>query len=125
MIGVQDPLNFASDQFSLRTRFLRQPTQFQRGYIKVRQAFPLALEMGPKSLADTIFKALNEMKKPTPPLTHAPKLQWMSVVSIRMIGARVDHRQQADHDRNVARTLTKSVINYLTVDTRRKAEAMA
>ena len=27
-----------------------------QGYLKVRQAFPLALETGPKSLVDTMFR---------------------------------------------------------------------
>ena len=49
----------------------------------------------------------------------------MLVMSLRLIYGIADHRHMSDHKRNVAQTLTKSVINSLVVDTRRIAEAAA
>ena len=46
----------------------------------------------------------------------------MSAMSCRLIYARADHRKLPDHNRNVARTLTKSVRKSLEVDTCRRAE---
>ena len=43
-----------------------------RGYLKGRQAFPLELEAGPKSLSDTMFQYMKDMEETTPPLTSAP-----------------------------------------------------
>ena len=61
--------------------------------IKGRQSFPLALDAVPKSLEDTMFQVLKDMEKPTPPLTHSPRPQWISERKIILIDARVDHRR--------------------------------
>ena len=72
-----------------------------------------------------MFQALKYMEKSTPPLTHAPRPQLMSAMSLRLIDTRADRFRRAYHNHNVARTLTKAVIKSLEVDTRRIAEVVA
>ena len=68
---------------------------------------------------------MKELEKPTITLTRSPRPQWMSAMSLRLIDMIVEHCCQADHNRNVAHTLTKAVRKSLTVDTFRRAEAVA
>ena len=68
---------------------------------------------------------MNDMDKPTPPLTRAPRPQWMSDMSLRLIDARTEHHCRAYHNHNVEQTLTKAVTNSFMVDTCRRAEVAA
>ena len=122
-IGIQDPKRFTYDHFALQALLLRQPTQYHRGYLNWQRAFPILLKTVPKSLVDKMFQALKELEKPTPSLTYAWRLQWMSDMSLMQIFAREDHRCKSYHNRNMAQTLTKSVRNYLMVDTRLRTDA--
>ena len=124
-IGIRKSRNFTSDRFYLQEGLLQRPTRCHRGYLKRQGAFPIALNMGPKSLADTIFQALEDMEKPAPPLTCATRSQWMSAMYLRLIDKIADHHCQAYHSHNVTQTLKNSVRNSLMLDTCRISEAVA
>ena len=125
MIGIRDPQNFASYQFALLAIFLQRPIRCPGGYLKGRRYFPLVLDTGPKILEDAMFQTLKEMKKLTPPLTHAPRTKWMLDMSLRLIEAITDHCRRSDQNLNVEQTLTKAVINSLKMDTRLREEVPA
>ena len=72
-----------------------------------------------------MFQAPKEIEKPPPPINLTPRPQWMSAMSLRIIYARSDHHRILDHSQNVAQALTKEVIKYLAVDTRRREEIVA
>ena len=63
----------------------------------LRLEFPLALEIGTKSLPDTIFQALTDLDKTTPPLTSAPMPQRMLAISLRLIDVRAEYIHKEDH----------------------------
>ena len=60
-------------------------------------------------LADKMLQALKDMDKPSPPLTRAPRPQWMSAGSLRLINERADNFRWPDHNYNVARNMTRAV----------------
>ena len=123
MIGIQYPRNFASDHFSRRVWFMRQPTRCRGGYLRGRRAFPLALpKKGPLKPVDTKFQSLKALKTPSSPLNHLPKPQWVLEWSLRLIDTREDRHWQLDHNRNVARTMKREIRHYLEVDTARRAD---
>ena len=123
-VVIRDPQNFASDHFALQARLIRQPTRCQGGYLRGRRAFTLALGMVTTILVYTMFQALKDTEKPTPPLTRAPMPWWMLSDPLRLIGVRAYHRRRPDHNQNAERTLTKAVQKLMTVDTCRRAEVL-
>ena len=74
------------------------------------------------NLADTKFQTLQDMEKPLPPLTCAPRPQWMPDGSLWLIYKIADNRRHLYHNRNAARILTRAVQKSLAVDTRYRAE---
>ena len=79
----------------------------------------------PRILADTMFQALKEMDKPTPPITCALRLQLISAMLLTLIDARADPHLRPYHNWNLEWTIKKTVINSLEVDTCWREEVTA
>ena len=125
-ISIQDPQNLASDYFFLWAWLLRQPTCCHRGYLRGCRAFPITLpHTGTLNLFDTKFQALKVMDKPLPPLTCAPRPQWVLAGSLRLIVSRAYQHRLPYHNWNVARTLKRSVQKALVVDNHHREDVVA
>ena len=125
-VGIRDLSNFAFDRFALCARLLRKLILCHGGYLRGRRAFPLTLTpMVPLNFVETKFQYLKALETPPSPCACAPIIQWMSEESLRMIYTCAALRCQPDHNRNVARTMIRTVRWYLTADSLRRAEVAA
>ena len=71
MVGIWDPQNFASNNFSLWTWLLRRPTCCHGGHLQGRCTFPLVIpQTVPLNLLYINFRALKAMETPSPPPHH-------------------------------------------------------
>ena len=110
MVVIRDIINCSSDQFALRYRILQCLMQCHGIYLRGCRAFPLALPAPDNlRLTDRKFQELKALYPTTSPLAHPPHSQWMSDTLTWLIDKRVALRCNPRHNRNVARTIPKSV----------------
>ena len=114
---------YSSDHFSLQDRLLQCLTRCHGIYLRRRRAFPLSFT-APEDFrpVDRKFQDLKSLESTLPPMTDPLHPQLMSKPSTRLIDKCASLLCNLQHNRNVARNLTKAAWRSILVDYRQKTE---
>ena len=122
-LRIKEPRYFTSDHFMLVARLLIRPTPCHRRYLHGRKKFPIRPPIGPITRADWMFQMVKD-QCPPPPRAQARKVRphWLSPETIQAMDTRCNLRRDPNHDRSIARQLTRRVNALINQDRKKRTE---
>lgn len=116
VVSVRDRRQYASDHYCMVEDLRSSPLVYNKRYLKGRKTSPLQPQKwGPKTLADTMFKAVKDLVAKTRPKKRY-QAPWVSQTTWELVDQRAWMLKVSDYDRVEAQWLNCAIKQAFKAD---------